>query len=175
MGREQIIAAVAPLAAVARARLLLADQLLPDVRHLDRLVAGLLDQLRADRIGFGLHLAAVAEQRQKRAELGQLDIIAEIDAGARPADSGEHRADRENVGLAPLVAPAADHVTAQEVARFVRDHARQLGLVAHPQQQAGEDHREAAREHHRVEFGDPREIDAEILRGGAADLADQCL
>src|SRR5437764_5957273 len=36
----------------------------------------------ADGVGFGLHLAAVAEQREDRAELGQLDIIAQIDTGA---------------------------------------------------------------------------------------------
>ena len=117
-------------------------------------------------------VAAVLEQRQQRAELGELDIIAEIDAGPCAADAGEHRPDREDVGLAPLVAPGADHVAAQEVARFVRDHAGQLGLVAHAQQQAREDHREAAREHHRVEVGDARQVDAEILRRRTADGAD---
>ena len=61
------------------------------------------------------------------------------------------------------------------MAGFVRDHARELRLVAHAQEQAREDHREAAREHHRVEVGDPRQIDAEVLRGGAADGADDVL
>ena len=108
-------------------------------------------------------VAAVVEQRKQGAELRELDIVAEIDAGACTADAGEHRADGEEVGLALLVAPRADHVPAQEVAGFVRDHAGELRLVAHPQQQAGEDDREAAREHHRVEVGDVRQIDAEVL------------
>jgi hypothetical protein len=50
---------------------------------------------------------------------------------------------------------------------------RQLRLVARAQQQAGEDHREAAGEHHGVEIGNISEIDAEILRRRTADLADE--
>ena len=82
MGVEQRPAAAA-LAAIVGARRLLADQLLPDVRHLDRRVAVLGDQPDAHRVGLGLHRAAVLEQRQDRAELGQLDIVAEIDARRR--------------------------------------------------------------------------------------------
>ena len=62
---------------------------------------------------------------------------------------------------------------AQEVSGLVSDHAGKLRLVAHPQQQAREDDGEAGREHHRVEFGDSGKIDAKILRGWAADRADQ--
>ena len=58
---------------------------------------------------------------------------------------------------------------------FVRDHAGQLRLVPHAQQQPGEDHRKARREHHRVEIGDVRQIDAHVLRGGPANAADDVL
>ena len=174
MGVEDA-ALAAVLAAIARAGVLLADQLLPDVGHLDRRIAGLRDQLGAHRVGFGFHRAAVLEQRQDRSKLGKLDIIAEIDAGAGATDSGEHRPDREDVRLAFLVAPRTDHVAAQEMPAFVRDHASELRLVAHPQEQAGEDDRKAGREHHRVELGDPRQIDTEVLGRGAADGADQVL
>ena len=64
---------------------------------------------------------------------------------------------------------------AQEVARLVRDHARQLRFVAHAQQQPGEDHREARREHHRVEIGNVRQIDAHVLGRRSADGPDQVL
>ena len=122
MGVEQT-AFVAVLAAVISARILLADQLLPDVRHLHRGIARLRDQPGADGVGFGLHFAAVAEQREQGAELGQLDIIAQIHSCTRAADAGEHRPDGEQVRLAPLVAPRADHMAAQEMPGFVRDHA----------------------------------------------------
>ena len=73
------------------------------------------------------------------------------------------------------VAPLADLVLAQEMRRFVRDHPGELRLVAHAQQQPGEDHRHAGREHGRVEVGNAHQVDAEIARRGAADLADQAL
>jgi hypothetical protein len=90
-------------------------------------------------------------------------------------DSREHGGNREEVGLAPLVTPGADLVPAKEVAGFVRDHPGELGLVAHPQEEAREDDREAGREHHRVEVGNPHQIDAEILGRGTADGADEVL
>jgi hypothetical protein len=89
------------------------------------------------------------------------------------ADAGQHRADREQVGLALLVAPRADHVATKEVPGFVGDDSRQLRFVAHPQEQAGKDDGEPGREHHRIEVRDPREIDAEVLGGGPAHRTDQ--
>ena len=61
------------------------------------------------------------------------------------------------------------------MAGLVRDYARELSLVAHAQQQAGEDDREARRKHHRVELGNTRQIDAEILSRWAADRSDEVL
>jgi len=161
------------LAAIAGARVELADQLDPGVRHLDRRISGLGDQPDPHRIGFGLELAAVAEQRQQGAQLGQLDEIAEIDPRTRPADSGEHRPDGKNIHLAPHVAPLPDHVPAEEMAAFVRDHAGKLGFAAHPQEEPGKDDRESAREHHRVEFRNPDHVDPHVSGGRAADFADQ--
>ena len=45
----------------------------------------------------------------------------------------------------------------------------ELRLVAHPQQQAGEDDHEAGRRHEGVELGDLGQIDPQILRRRAAD------
>ncbi len=59
------------------------------------------------------------------------------------------------------------------MARLVRDHARKLRFVAHPQKQPGKNDSEPAGEHHRVEVGDSKNVDPHILRGGPADLADQ--
>jgi len=81
----------------------------------------------------------------------------------------------EDIGLAPLVAPAADHVPAKEMPGFVSDHARELRLVPHAQKQSGENDREAGREHHRVEVGDMREIDAHVLCGRPTDSPDDVL
>ncbi len=85
-------------------------------------------------------------------------------------DPCPHRQHCENVGLAPHVAPLAKLVLAQEMRRFVGDHSGQLRLVAHPQQQPGEYHRHAGREHRRVEFGRAQQIDAEIARRGPPTL-----
>ena len=63
----------------------------------------------------------------------------------------------------------------EEVSRLMRDHPGQLRLVAHAQEQAREYDRESAREHHRVEVGNPRQIDAEVLCRRSADRADQVL
>src|SRR6185503_7515068 len=153
--------------------LFLTDQLEPDRRHFHRIIARPGDQLRTHRVGFGLHRAAVFEQRQQGPELRQLYIVAEIDAGASPTDSGEHRADREDVGLSPLVAPRADLVPPQEMTRLVRDDSGELRLVAHTEEEAGKDHRETRRKHHRVEVGNPHPIDSKILRRRSADSADE--
>ncbi len=61
----------------------------------------------------------------------------------------------------------------QEMPRLVRDYAGQLRLVAHSQQQARKDHREAGREHHRIEFGNAGEVDPHVLRRRPADPTDQ--
>src|SRR4029079_4418498 len=100
MGIEQR-ALAAMLAAITRACGLLTDQLLPDVRHLDRVVAGLGHQPCAHCVGLGFHLAAVLEQRKQSSELSKLDVVAEIDARSSAPNSRSHRRDREDVGLAP--------------------------------------------------------------------------
>ena len=66
-------------------------------------------------------------------------------------------------------------MAAEEVAGLVRDHACELRLVTHPEQKAGEDDCEAAWKHHRIELGNSRKIDAEVLGRRAADGADQVL
>ena len=60
-------------------------------------------------------------------------------------------------------------MAAQEMAGLMRDDAGKLRLVPHPGEEAGEDDHEAGRRHECVEFRDVRQVDAQILRGGAAD------
>src|SRR6185369_9648342 len=105
-------APAATLPAITGARGFFADELLPDVRHLDRWIIVLLHQPGAHGVGLRLHSAAVLQQRENRTELGELHIVAEIDAGARAPDPRQHRTDREEVGLAAHVAPGTDHVAA---------------------------------------------------------------
>lgn len=101
------------------------------------------------------------------------DEIAGIDPGPGTPDASDHGPDREDVGLASHVAPLADHVAAEEVAGLVGDHSGELRLVAHPQEKAGKDDGEPGREHHRIELGDPGDINPHVTRGRSADLADE--
>ena len=66
----------------------------------------------------------------------EADEVAGVNPDPSAGDTGNHRADCENVALAPHVAPRADHVAAQEVRRFMRDNPGQLRLVAHAQEEA---------------------------------------
>jgi hypothetical protein len=50
----------------------------------------------------------------------------------------------KNVALAAHVSPAANVVTAKEMAGFVSDHSGKLRLVPHSGEEAGEDHHEAS-------------------------------
>ena len=103
-------------------------------------IAVLGEQSRAHRVGLGLERPVILQQRQDGAELPQSGEVAGVYSGPGPGDPRADREDREDVGLAAHVAPLADLVLAQEMAAFVGDHAGQLRLVAHPQQQPGEDH-----------------------------------
>ncbi len=57
----------------------------------------------------------------------------------------------------------------------MRDYPGQLGLVPHAEQQAGKDHRKTAREHHRIEVRNVRQVDAEILSRSTADFTNDSL
>ncbi len=175
MGLENIEVAAAALAAILGGEVELADQLLPGLAHRHRVVARFGQQPHAHCVGLRLQRPAIFEQRQYRAELGQLNQVAGIDTGCAARDAGAHRDDRKDVRLAPHVAPLAKLVFPQEMGAFVRHDARQLRLVAHPQQQAREDDREARREHHRIEVRHVRQIDAHVLGGWAPDAFDDLL
>ena len=99
--------AVALLAPIFSAEVELANQLLPGLAHRHRVIARLSEQADPHRVGLRLHLPAIFEQRQDRAELGQLDQVAGINAGHTAGEARPHRQERENIGLAPDIAPFA--------------------------------------------------------------------
>jgi hypothetical protein len=136
-----------------------------------RIVAGLGDLEHSDRVRLRLQLAVVVEEGEDRAELGELNEFAGVEAARRSAHARAHGEEAEGVGLALEVAPQADLVAAKEVAGLVGDDSGELRLVAHAQEEAGEDDHEPGRRHEGIELGNVGDIDAEIARRGPPTLA----
>ena len=163
------------LAAVFGRQVELGDELRPCFGHGVGRIASFGEQANAGRVGLGLELPIVAEQREDRAKLGELLDISGVDSRRAAGHAADQRQRGEDVGFLFLVAELAKLVLAQEVTAFVGDDPGELRLVAHPQEEAGEDHRKPGRKHHRVEFRNARKVNAHVLRGRPPDLADQPL
>ncbi len=135
--------------------------------------AGVHQGDEADAIGLALGVAREVELLLDRGRLpthdrGLRQVAARRSAGARREYRQQQRADLDRHGVL-LRGQHARDVTLRDVADFVCDHARQLGLRLGRDDEARMDADEAAGQRERVEHRIAHEEEAEVDRARRAD------